>query len=111
MSSKRTYMYNIVLQENDVCPAGELLTDKELERMKLHNHRRNWPFTMKVKVKAEDVYFSFGVRMVHCGYELLPGEHSPEWLERIINSPLARALDSYCHDAIVNYINNSKNGK
>ena len=109
MSRKR--IYNRVMQANDVCPLGELLTDKELERMKLHNRRRNWPFTMKVKVRAEDVYFSFGVRMVYCDYELLPGEHSPEWLERIINSPLARALDSYCHDAIVNYINNSKNGK
>ena len=38
-------------------------------------------------------------------------KHEQERLERIINSPLARALDSYCHDAIVNYINNSKNGK
>lgn len=43
MSSKRTYAYNVVLQENDVCPQGELLTDKELERMKLHNPRRDWP--------------------------------------------------------------------
>lgn len=25
MDSKRTYMYNVVLQENDVCPQGELL--------------------------------------------------------------------------------------
>lgn len=35
MNSKKTYTYNVVLQENDVCPQGELLTDKELERMKL----------------------------------------------------------------------------
>lgn len=34
MDSKRTYVYNVVLRENDVCPQGELLTDKELERMK-----------------------------------------------------------------------------
>lgn len=60
--SKRTYMYNVVLQENDVCPEGELLTDKELERMKLHNPRRDWPETSKVKVYGEDVYFNFGVR-------------------------------------------------
>lgn len=33
-NSKRTYVYNVVLWENDVCPQGELLTDKELERMK-----------------------------------------------------------------------------
>lgn len=51
--SKRTYMYNVVLQENDVCPQGELLTDKELERMKLHNPRRDWPKTAKAKVYAE----------------------------------------------------------
>lgn len=33
MDSKRTYVYNVVLRENDVCPQGELLTDKELERI------------------------------------------------------------------------------
>ena len=32
MDSKRTYVYNVVLRENDVCPQGELMTDKELER-------------------------------------------------------------------------------
>lgn len=37
MDSKRIYVYNVVLQENDICPQGELLTDKELERMKLNN--------------------------------------------------------------------------
>lgn len=47
MDSKRTYVYNVVLRENDVCPQGELLTDKELERMKLHNCRRDWPRTAK----------------------------------------------------------------
>lgn len=60
--NKRTYMYNVVLQENDICPAGELLTDKELERMKLHNRKRDWPRTAKAKVYAESCYFSFGVR-------------------------------------------------
>lgn len=43
MNSKRTYVYNVVLRENDVCPQGELLTDKEPERMKQHNPRRDWP--------------------------------------------------------------------
>ena len=62
MSSKRTYVYNVVLQENDVCPTGELLTDKELERMKLHNRKRDWPRTAKAKIYAESCYFSFGVR-------------------------------------------------
>lgn len=41
---------------------GELLTDKELERMKLNNVKRDWPETSKVKVYGEDVYFNFGVR-------------------------------------------------
>lgn len=47
MDSKRTYVYNVVLRENDVCPQGELLTDKELERMKQYNPRRDWPETKK----------------------------------------------------------------
>jgi hypothetical protein len=62
MDSKRTYVYNVVLQENDVCPQGELLTDKELERMKQYNPRRDWPKTAKAKVYAESCYFSSGVR-------------------------------------------------
>ena len=41
---------------------GELLTDKELERMKLHNPKRDWPRTAKAKVYAESCYISFGVR-------------------------------------------------
>ena len=62
MDSKRTYVYNVVLRENDVCPQGELLTDKELERMKQHNPRRDWPKVAKAKVYAESCYISFGVR-------------------------------------------------
>lgn len=56
--------FNLVVRAAgiDVCPQGELLTDKELERMKLHNPRRDWPETSKVKVYGEDVYFNFGVR-------------------------------------------------
>lgn len=72
--SKRTYMHNVVLQANDVCPLGELLTDKELERMKLYNCRRDWPTTAKVAVKTGETYFSFGVRFAK-SYELIkPGE-------------------------------------
>jgi len=33
MSGKR--IYNMVLKATDVCPQGELLTDKELERINL----------------------------------------------------------------------------
>ena len=43
MSSKR--IYNMVLKATDVCPEGELLTGKELERMKLNNVKRDWPET------------------------------------------------------------------
>ena len=61
MSGQR--IYNMVLKATDVCPEGELLTDKELERMKLNNAKRDWPETSKVKVYNEDVYFNFfGVR-------------------------------------------------
>lgn len=74
MDNKRTYVYNVVLRENDVCPQGELLTDKELERMRLHNSRRDWPNTAKVTVKTGEIYFSFGVRFAE-SYELIkPGE-------------------------------------
>lgn len=62
MDSKRTYVYNVVLRENDVCPQGKLLTDKELERMKQHNPRRDWPETKKAKVYADSCYICFGVR-------------------------------------------------
>ena len=41
---------------------GELLTDKELERMKQHNPRRDWPETKKAKVYADSCYICFGVR-------------------------------------------------
>lgn len=92
MSSKR--IYNRVMQANNVCPLGELLTDKELERLKQNNVPRDWPFTMKVKVQAMDVYFSFGARMVHCDYELLAGEYTTEELERILSSPYGKALDT-----------------
>lgn len=73
MSRKR--IYNRVMQANDVCPLGELLTDKELERMKLHNCRRDWPNTAKVAVKTGEIYFSFGVRFAE-SYELVKQENS-----------------------------------
>ena len=47
MSSKR--IYNMVLKATDVCPEGELLTDKELEKIKLNNVKRDWPETSKGK--------------------------------------------------------------
>lgn len=74
MDSKRTYVYKVVLQENDICPQGELLTDKELERMKLHNPRRDWPKTAKAKVYAESCYISFGVRFGRVKQYLNTGE-------------------------------------
>ncbi len=69
MSSKR--IYNVVLQANDICPEGELLTDKELERMKLNNIRRDWPKTRRVKVYSKDVYFCFGIRFTNAIQELM----------------------------------------
>ena len=63
--------YNRVMDDRSgVCPMGELLTDKELERTRLHNFRRDWPNTAKVKVKSEEIYSFFGVRFAD-DYELI----------------------------------------
>lgn len=73
MSRKR--VYNRVMNDrNGVCPLGELLTDRELERVRLYGPERDWPNTAKVIVKAGETYFSFGVRFAK-RYELIkPGE-------------------------------------
>lgn len=64
-------IYNRVMDDRSgVCPLGELLTDKELERMRLYNSRRDWPNTAKVTVKTGEIYFSFGVRFAE-SYELI----------------------------------------
>ena len=102
MSSKR--IYNRVMQANNVCPLGELLTDKELRKMKQYNPPRDWPFTMKVRVQAVDVYFGFGARMICGEYELLPEKHSTEELERILSSPYGKALDTKDYDACLSTI-------
>lgn len=74
MSRKR--IYNRVMDDHGgVCPLGELLTDKELECMRLHNSRRDWPNTAKVTVKTGEIYFSFGVRFAE-SYELVKQENS-----------------------------------
>lgn len=57
---------------------GELLTDKELERMKQYNPRRDWPETSKVKVYGEDVYFNFGVRFGRVKQYLNTGEYEQQ---------------------------------
>ena len=72
MSVKR--IYNRVMDDrSDICPMGELLTDKELEHIRLHNFRRDYPNTVKVKVKSEEIYFFFGVRFAD-DYELIKSE-------------------------------------
>lgn len=65
-------IYNMVEVENDICPEGELLTDKELEKLKQNNVRRNWPKTCKIKTYGEDVYFCFGARFTAILQEVLP---------------------------------------
>ena len=73
MNSKRTYN-RVMDNRSRVCPEGELLTDKELERMHLYNFRRDWPNTAKVTVKTGEIYFNFGIRFAE-SYELIkPGE-------------------------------------
>lgn len=72
MSRKR--IYNRVMDgRTGVCPLGELLTGKELERMRLHSSRKDWPNTAKVTVKTGEIYFSFGVRFAE-SYELIKPE-------------------------------------
>lgn len=73
MNRKR--IYNRVMDDRSYhCPLGELLTDKELERMRLHYPREDWPNTAKVTVKTGETYFFFGVRFAE-SYELIkPGE-------------------------------------
>lgn len=69
MSHKR--IYNRVMDDRSrVCPLGELLTDKELEHMRLHNSKKDWPNTTKVTVKTGEIYFSFGVRFAE-SYKLI----------------------------------------
>lgn len=58
MSRKR--IYNRVMDDsNRMCPLDELLTDKELEFIRLHSPREDWPNTAKVTVKTGEIYFSF----------------------------------------------------
>lgn len=80
MNSKRTYVYNVVLRENGICQQGELptdkelLTDRELERMKSRNPRCDWPKVVKAKVYAESCYISSGVRFGRVKQYLDTGE-------------------------------------
>lgn len=72
MNRKR--IYNRVMDDRSgVCPLGELLTDKELERMRLRISRRDWPNTAKVTVKTGETYFSFGIRFAK-SYKLVTPE-------------------------------------
>ena len=72
MSRKR--IYNRVMDDHSgVCPLGELLTDKELEHIRLHKSRRDWPNT--AKVKTGETYFCFGVRFAE-SYELVKQENN-----------------------------------
>ena len=72
MNRKR--IYNRVMDDRSgVCPLGELLTNRELECMRLYNSRRDWPNTAKVTVKTGEIYFSFGVRFAE-SYELIRQE-------------------------------------
>lgn len=73
MNGKRIYN-RVVDNRSRVCPQGELLTDKELERMKRYNPRRDWPKTAKAKVYAESCYISFGVRFGRVKQYLNTGE-------------------------------------
>lgn len=57
----RKYTYNRVMKETQSCPVGELLTDKELEKVRKQRHNRN-VIVERVRVNPRDIYFFFGVR-------------------------------------------------
>lgn len=74
MIMARKRIYNRVMDDRNYhFPLGELLTDKELERWRLHNLRRDWPNT--AKVKTGEIYICFGVRFAD-SYELIKQENS-----------------------------------
>ena len=57
-------IFNMVTDaDNDRCPKGELLTDKELGRL---FKRAPWrkPNTIKVKVDKHNCYIDFGARFI-----------------------------------------------
>lgn len=54
--------YNKVQFVTPACSKGELLTDHELERLKLNFCKYDWPTCERVSVRREDVYFLFGRR-------------------------------------------------
>lgn len=59
----RKYTYNRVMKETGICPVGELLTDKELEKMRRNRrHSRTGIVTERVRVNSSDVYYFFGIR-------------------------------------------------
>lgn len=79
MNSKRTYVYNVVLEDWDDGKAGELFTDKELERINLYRVGtvrigKRIPKTAKAKIYAESCYFSFGARFGRVKQYLNTGE-------------------------------------
>lgn len=63
-----TRTYNYVTKDTDSIPAGCILTDHELklirERKAAWKYCRQIPQTKVVKVKSENVYWSFGFRFV-----------------------------------------------
>lgn len=74
MSRKR--IYNRVMDDsNRMCPTGRAAHRKELEFIRLHSPREDWPNTAKVTVKTGEIYFSFGVRFAE-SYELVKQENS-----------------------------------
>lgn len=74
MSRKRINLTRMP-ESKRMCPLDELLTDKELEFIRLHSPREDWPNTAKVTVKTGEIYFSFGVRFAE-SYELVKQENS-----------------------------------
>lgn len=56
----RKYKYNLVIDDTDLNPKGELLTDKELIKYKFK--LRKSIKTKLVSVNRDTIFFCFGVR-------------------------------------------------
>ena len=52
--------YNLVLEENWYCVKNELLTDKELEKIRKKHHIN--PRVEKIRVDTKNCYWCFGAR-------------------------------------------------
>lgn len=93
-------IYNKVMVATSVCPYGELLTDKELKKLKNIPGVR-FPFTLHVSVKT--IYFSFGVRFA-TDSRLLLDDYRNEDFETLLKSSLGQMLQIEDYNTIKDHL-------